>query len=379
MSISMASPGASFVVDTRFLSVRGEPLAPKPTQPVVYEIRDPKQNLVLTGAAQQDSVDLARWYATVTLPDSLPSYPTTEKYCVAWLLRTTKRDYVSKEFFAVESVGDNLYTASDLLVIKGGTVYDTIRVSAAWGLTPAAFTVTFMDGQGSVLYRVPKSDITKLQTTGDVDIFGYEMPTTSLPSRAFASTDALLVSWEISSPTHGMSFEVHFVYIATPASLIAVNDLRRAIDKARNVDINPNLQMTDLDLHHYLRMGLQRVNAAPPQPTDYLFENVPMNLRVAVQEASRYEALRAQYLAEGVSAFDFSGQSVSLTVDRTQYLESEMGRIQAYLDTTLPQVKKASVIAGSPGAVSIQIHSRTNRLYDATRTLTRVLTPHGRG
>jgi hypothetical protein len=102
-------------------------------------------------------------------------------------------------------------------------------------------------------------------------------------------------------------------------------------------------------------------------------------LRVAVQEASRYEALRAQYLAEGVSAFDFSGQSVSLTVDRTQYLESEMGRIQAYLDTTLPQVKKASVIAGSPGAVSIQIHSRTNRLYDATRTLTRVLTPHGRG
>lgn len=47
-----------------------------------------------------------------------------------------------------------------------------------------------------------------------------------------------------------------------------------------------------------------------------------------------------QYMAEGSLAFDFSGQSVSLNIDRTQYIESMLGRLDSMVENEVKPLKK---------------------------------------
>lgn len=378
MTIAVASPGATFIVDMRFVGSRGQPLVPKNNRPVVYEIRDPDGAFVLGGAATQDTADLARWFATVTLPDDLPARPASDKYALGWLMVTDKSTQQKTEFFSVETVNDNLFTVTDVLALKGGLIRDSVRLPAQPPFSSEDLSVVYLGPTGTKLYTLPQSSLGKISSSGLYDVFGYALSTAELPASAFGSSEPLIANWSIGAG-FSLSNEIHFVYIVTPAVMSLANDLRRAIDKARNEDINPNLQMTDLDLVHYLKMGLQRVNSAPPSNSSYTLDTISARLRYALVQAAIYEALQAQYIAEGVSSFDFGGQSVTLTVDRTQYLESAMGRVQGYLDNELPKVKKADAISGSPGAVSVQIHSRTNQLLDVTRTLSRVFEPRGSG
>ena len=53
-----------------------------------------------------------------------------------------------------------------------------------------------------------------------------------------------------------------------------------------------------------------------------------------------YSVLSAQYLAEGQAAFDFSGQAVSLNIDRTQYIDSALGRVISYMENQVPNAKR---------------------------------------
>jgi hypothetical protein len=55
---------------------------------------------------------------------------------------------------------------------------------------------------------------------------------------------------------------------------------------------------------------------------------------------SCYYALGAQIMAEGSLAFDFSGQGISLNVDRTPQLESALGRIESYISDRVVPLKK---------------------------------------
>lgn len=378
MSISFASPGSTFIIDMRFVGARGEPLIPKGGRPVVYEIRDPDGAFVLGGPATQDSADPARWFATVTLPDSLPARPASEKYALGWLFIADKERHQRTEFFVVESVGDNVFTATDVLALKGGLIKDLVRVPSQPPQSVDTLNIDYLNYSGAKLYTVPKGLIEKAPSSSAFDIFGYTLSTANLPPTAFLTSDPLIANWQLGQNLDATN-EIHFVYIVTPATLSLANDVRRSIDKARNEDINVNLQMTDLDLVHYLKMGMARINATPPAVSDYTIDTVPVRLRYALAQAALYEAMSAQYLAEGVSAFDFGGQSVTLTVDRSQYYESAMGRIQGYLDNELPKIKKADAIAGSPGAVSIQIHTRTNQMLDASRSISRVFQPRGGG
>ena len=47
-----------------------------------------------------------------------------------------------------------------------------------------------------------------------------------------------------------------------------------------------------------------------------------------------------QYMAEGSLAFDFSGQSVNLNIDRTQYIDSLLGKLDAMVESQVKPVKK---------------------------------------
>ena len=60
-------------------------------------------------------------------------------------------------------------------------------------------------------------------------------------------------------------------------------------------------------------------------------------------------AIRAQYLAEGEKAFDYSGAAISLNVDRTGYLDSAASAIQSELDNEFKPFKQNLVNKGQTG------------------------------
>jgi hypothetical protein len=122
--------------------------------------------------------------------------------------------------------------------------------------------------------------------------------------------------------------------------MITVNSLRRTIDKARQQNPNPVLQLTDMDLVEYVNQGIALLNAAKPCVTSFNISSLPDVFFYPLINAAAYCALSAQYLAEGQAAFEFNGQSVSLSVDRTQYTDTALSRFTSYIEDQLPSTKR---------------------------------------
>lgn len=136
------------------------------------------------------------------------------------------------------------------------------------------------------------------------------------------------------------------IWNITPQILVACTELEAYVNKAKLENIIPSLDYTQSDLLTHLYNGLQYLNMLPPQLTGYNGCNMQGILFGAWMLCSIRHLLNAQIGAEGALAFDFAGQDVSLNVDRTQALESMLGRVEAMVQEQVPQTKKLLVRAG---------------------------------
>lgn len=136
------------------------------------------------------------------------------------------------------------------------------------------------------------------------------------------------------------------VWAVTPQVLVAASQLEAYINKARVQNIIPELDYTQTDLFEYLARGLNLFNSLPPQLTAFNGANMQGLILDAWLQCSAYYALAAQLQAEGALAFDFSGQSVSLNIDRTPSIESALGRIETAINDHVKPAKKLLARAG---------------------------------
>lgn len=136
------------------------------------------------------------------------------------------------------------------------------------------------------------------------------------------------------------------VWPITPQILVAASQLEDYINKARIQNVIPELDYTQTDLIQYLNRGLALFNSFPPHTTNFTGTNMQGIIMDAWLQCSAYYALGAQLQAEGALAFDFSGQSVSLNVDRTPAIESALGRVESALDQNVKPLKKLLAKAG---------------------------------
>lgn len=132
---------------------------------------------------------------------------------------------------------------------------------------------------------------------------------------------------------------IYKLWAATPQILLAMSALDSFLNKSRVENVIPELRYNDGDLMHYLERGLYLFNTVS-QVTTFNGLNMQGVLYDAWINCSCYYALGAQLLAEGSLSFDFSGQGVSLNVDRTPQLESALGRIESYINEKLAPLKK---------------------------------------
>lgn len=149
------------------------------------------------------------------------------------------------------------------------------------------------------------------------------------------------------------------LWVVTNQVMVAVGMLQKAIDKAKLENVIPELEYTVPDYVMGLYRGLQMFNSYPPQVTSIRGTNMQGILLHLWIICSSLEILKSQTLAEGASAFDFSGQSVNLNVDRTPSLEAAIGRLEAQIESEVKPYKKllgkASIIDndGSIGSTNL--------------------------
>jgi len=363
--LSLVSPGASFTIDAYFYNSDNTSFAA--TVPVTYNIRDFNGNLVLNGTAAQDVVNTARWYSTVTMPANVPLGSPEQKYSLNWLAINAATSKTSTELFQVMPTQDYTFIENDKVVLEMCSIGDSLILPSSAVIT--ALSVNIVDQTGNSVYTNPSVSITPISL---YDKNVYPLITPAIPTMLADNLGMrpYIVQWTYSIGGIPQFPEFHFIYIINSQMLLAMNDLRRMIDKARNDDVSPALRYSDVDLVQYIQLGMQRLNNCPPQFSYWDIRTIPSGFQGLLTYASAYEALNAQAIAEGQSAFDFSGQSVNLSVDRTSSIESALSRIDAYLEANLSRSKKLYARNGSgtgvsAGVLGLSVGPNINRIANA--------------
>lgn len=98
----------------------------------------------------------------------------------------------------------------------------------------------------------------------------------------------------------------------------------------------------DSDLLEYLAQGLRMVNLSYPT-TGYSMDNVPDDLQPLVLLAGGWYGLKAQSILEADLSFNFSGQSVTLSVDRASQMDSAASSMMDMFNQQIGPAKMAYV------------------------------------
>ncbi len=246
--------------------------------------------------------------------------------------------------------------STDSVLVEPKTDYRETDVVTLWGDTMFPLVVPMhISAQDTALYQiyfnntpvVPASSqningITAVTRLADKTSFYVPMifPSASMQS-ALLKVDVVPIGGTMRSFTYKF-------WAVTPQIMLAMNFLEDFLNKSRIENVIPELQYTAGDLIGYLERGL------------YLFNNVGqistwtgMNMQGVLFDGwltcASYYALSAQLIAEGSLAFDFSGQGISLNVDRTPQLDSALGRIESAIQDKIVPLKKQLAAQGLRG------------------------------
>lgn len=140
------------------------------------------------------------------------------------------------------------------------------------------------------------------------------------------------------------------LFLLNSSMMDAIIDVESMVMKARTtIDGSQDRVFDPATIMTWLRRGRDMFNAAGGIITDFTMTNATGIVREMWLRYSEISALRAQYLAEGEKAFNFSGQNISLDVDRTQYFSALADSLQNEIDGNIATLKKNLQIKGILG------------------------------
>jgi hypothetical protein len=189
---------------------------------------------------------------------------------------------------------------------------------------------------------------------------GYDRSAVIIPAAPLEPSLAarlLVMKCKVNGRTKTYSYKY---WCITPQVALAASMIEDFLNKSRIENVIPELEYTDGDIVSYLERGLYMFNMTGI-PTAYTGLNMQGAILDCWVTCSSYWALASQLIAEGSLAFDFSGQGVSLNVDRTPQLDSALGRIESRIqDTVLPLKKQMAAqgyLAGDGSAGATSMHN----------------------
>jgi len=153
--------------------------------------------------------------------------------------------------------------------------------------------------------------------------------------------------WNQNLPSMVYSERADF-WVILPSMSLAIADVKAKINKARTTLYGAtDLLFPEATILTWLRRAADAFNMWGGQFSNITFTNPTGPMREYWLLIAELYAIESQYLAEGEKAFEFSGQAISLTVEKTSYLDNMASKIQSRLDNELPNIKRNLIIKGN--------------------------------
>lgn len=174
---------------------------------------------------------------------------------------------------------------------------------------------------------------------GDTDIFPEGNKTVYVSKGFNPSTEGLTPSlnshtiiWNIEDSPGRVRRQTSGLYVINVNQLNALNEFKNFFDRLHEEKRLPSLEYSLADYCRWMKRGADMFNA------DGLFTSFTMaNATGAIRHwwfiCSIISALQNMYLLEGQRSFNFSGQSVSLDVDVTNYLQTVLDSLKGDWDS----------------------------------------------
>ena len=295
-----------------------------------YVVKDINQDFVTGGVGTLKLDNL--YHASIVMPDTAAISTDVAKYVIEWeLISVTNEKYHVAEFFDVvhPTYNDILNKEQQKITLS----FSPLLLNIPLPKEPDDISFKVYDQSNKLIY-------TGIPTGNGMysESYIYEV---TIPANTLSIGKQYAAVWTFDLGTQ--SVYVQKITVIDTLSLMKVSDMRMYLDKVCK-DIDLYVGYRDSDLIFHLNQGLNIINLISPitewKSIDFTNYTYLQSAEYAWVQAACLSALKAQYLAEGDNAFDYSGQPLSLTVDRTQYIESEISRIQEFLSNEFKEFKK---------------------------------------
>lgn len=304
----------------------------------VYDIN----NLVVQSGVAQPEATAGSYKVQWLVPTDTPLSNDKARYRIEWtVISQNERQYNFVEQFDVEDV---VITASKTREQKYITLvnYDS-RVSLR--LESEVLDVKLNVYLGGDIQSPIVTDATtggggiSIVTDGDSVVYYYDIAGNLFQQNSVVQYGCVWAyRYNVTEP---YTFVYQSLTTVTPLVLEEITSVRMLIDKFQK-RLGTVQAYEDSDILEYLARGNELVNAVYPT-TYYAFGNLPPAFNVFHVLYAAWYGLSAQNLLEGDLAFNFSGQSVTLDMDRTGTISDVLSRWQDFISTNLPPLKMSVV------------------------------------
>ena len=332
-----AIDGSTITIDTEILDEFEDPVVPKPGYPKVA-LLDANKDVVAQYTASPTAT-VGQWQSVITLPDLQVTQPTD--YRIRWrCMGQDGEKYSVSDTLTVDPKADR--RDSEIVVLDTDDTAQFVMPLRYKDAMNASYQI-YSKNNPVLDATVPFTDASVVVDAG-VDRTHISIATAQTLKPALQS-NLLIVKMTVNNRPRSYSYKY---WLITPQIALAATLVEDFLNKSRIENVIPELEYTTGDLISYLERGLYLFNTTG-SVTSFNGTNMQGPLLDNWVICATYWALGAQLQAEGSLAFDFSGQGVSLNVDRTPQLDAALGRIEARIQDTVVPFKKALVSQGFLG------------------------------
>jgi hypothetical protein len=338
-------PGTTTSASTQFLDANNNPIASN--NPATWALNTNEGLTIISGSASQDDFDPSIWHATLAIPDELPILPYGQLYRLIWTLTATNgANWNNTDSIAAQAPDEPPDQPLGLVIVNDIAMDDTLLVPVALG----SYQHSVLDNEGNIVWQG------SVNTAPSPLVYegGFAYTDTIPAQNLYERGNPYWIRWLYNVEGYPSHITQYPLWLMVPRAWGHIAELKSQLDKIRDQDIDANLRWSDAELMQHLYTGLNHVNASPPHHTNWGLDNSPHILDIAIRKAAQLSAIEARYLAEGMTAFEFTGQSTNLTIDRTQYLSAVMGDLTSWLEANLANYKRNAIRRG-PGQLHVTL------------------------
>lgn len=356
MAIYNAVDGTVFAVTQKFLDDDDQPFMAKPGYPQVRLV-DSEKSLLSSMVASPTPIP-GEWTANLSIPNL--GLSSKQEFRINWRFKTNDNEKIRH---------------SDLIIIEPkveARVSDIVRI---FGDPKFVLTLpTYIGDDDEATFQIyqdnkplyPLDNLPSLNDAAYGKNNAIDRCTFTLPMQVPAASLGAYMLRADHTPagTGSQRTYTYKLWAITPQIMKAMSFLEDFLNKSKVEQVIPELAYTDGDLLNYLERGLNLFNMIGGESTAFTGTNMQGVLFDAWVTCATYYALGSQLMAEGSLAYDFSGQGVSLSVDRTPQLDSALGRIEGVLDSRILPLKhtlwKQGFVTGDGSAGKNLLHNSQN-------------------